>query len=341
MSRLLVMLPVLVLAVAAGCETAEDVLGTDCLLVGFDVLTDPNQEVALRARLYGRDLLEPREGCTIRFARDGRLFKATQTDADGVALVHFTPRTCGQHRFTAAPSPGNFPGKPPAPAELLVQCVPANSRLFIVDVDGSLVASPFGRALIKDPQPMPDSARVVTELAGKGYVFVYLTYRPHYFGPRTKAFLRDHTYPDGPLLLSDLPGLLAGSEAYKTDRIKKLAERLANVNINVEVGVGDEVSDVKAYLANGLKAYLILRPPKGATAEELRALAAALEDLSEEVQVVRRWGEIRAGVLEGETFPPSEARRRLLDRAAALDAPTPAGARDGAAGGTGGKAASP
>jgi hypothetical protein len=154
---------------------------------------------------------------------------------------------------------------------------------------------------------------------------VYLTHRPDYFGPRSKAWLRKHEFPTGPLLLSDIGEFFGGSGAFKTEQIRNLRERFEKV----ELGVGDKVSDAQSYHENGLRTYLILDVPPAPTAEQLRALAEGLNALSQDVQVVRTWAQIERGVFEGAVFDRQAAQRMLIERAESLEAEAAASAPSG------------
>jgi len=177
------------------------------------------------------------------------------------------------------------------------------------------VASGFEQVLIGQARPMPGSPQVMRRLAEK-YAIIYLTHRPDYFGPKSKAWLRANDYPAGPLLLSNIGGFLGGSGRFKTRAIGRLRERFANILI----GIGDKVSDARAYDDNGMRAFLILDIPESPTPGQLRETAAALASLGPRVQVVTSWSQIERAVFAGGSYPPSEARRMLEQRAKALQA---------------------
>ena len=302
---------------ASGCGSQAVLLdaGGEHLFVAFDTVALPGEAVDLRARLQAGDLLEPRAGCVVRFIRDGTLFKAAETDADGVAAVTFTPAKPGVYRFTAELSPNGFPDAPPAPRECVVACRKPDAPTVIVDLDKTLVASGFQLVLIGDPAPMVKSVDVMRKLAAD-HAVIYLTHRPDYFGPKSKAWLAKHDYPPGPVLLSDLGGFLAGSEAFKTRAIEDLRRRFKKIRI----GIGDKPSDAAAYHAHGVRAFLILDLPASPTAEALGEMIRDLKALPDAVQVVTSWDQIDRAVFGTASYPRSAAESMLQARLNALQA---------------------
>jgi len=306
-----------------GCGAQGMLLGTSGshLLTTADALALPGEEVRLRARVQGGDLLRARPGLVVRFYRDGRLFKAAETGGDGVAEVSFTAPKAGDYVFSADVAPAGLGDDVPPPAQLRIACRDADARLVIVDLDKTVVASGFHTVLIGEAAEMPDSPRVLARVA-KGRTIVYLTHRPDYFGPKSKAWLKAKGFPPGPVLLSSVSGFLGGSGEYKAAAIRAMRQRFKNV----EIGIGDKPSDVAAYHANGLRAFLIVQVPAGDDPAGFDALADEIAALPPAVQVVTTWGQIEKALFDGATFGPSaiEARlRKLAD--ARRKAPPPSG----------------
>ena len=331
MARSAAMIPLLAAAALTGCGAQSALLGTEktYLFGAYDVLCTPGQTVALRARLQAGDFLRGRAGHVVRFRREAALYAAALTDGDGVAAVSFTPRQSGDIVFTADVAPSGLPDAPPQPARLVVACRPADAPLVVVDLDKTLVASGFQEVLLGSPAPMPDSPRVMRRIAEKHGV-VYLTHRPDLFGPKSKAYLRRHGYPEGPLLLSDIRGFLQGSEAFKSGMLAELRRQFCNL----QVGIGDKISDAAAYHANGIRALLIVQPDDIATAEGLAELAGQIErGLPPEVQVVTNWRQIEQAIFEGRSFSRDEMVRHLRSLAGGRAPATAPAAAGGASGG--------
>jgi hypothetical protein len=301
-----------VLAALAGCGAQDVLLGTggEYLFTVSDALAAPNQAVRLRARLQAGDFLAGRQGRIVRFWRDGALYKLAQTDDDGAASVTFTPTAAGDYVFLAEVAPIGLAGKPPPPRALRVACRRAETPVCIVDLDKTLVASGFQAVLVGRPEPMPDSPRVMGRIA-EDHTIVYLTHRPRHFGPKTKAWLRQHAYPAGPVLLSTVGGFLSGSGEYKARMLAELKRRHS-----LRIGIGDKVSDAAAYHRHGLRAFLVSPPPgPQVPAADIAAFADELATLPEGVQVVTSWAQIEKALYGGATFPRGQAERRLRELA--------------------------
>ncbi|MFW6133635.1 MAG: hypothetical protein ACOC8F_07030 [Planctomycetota bacterium] len=307
----------LALLAAAGCGAQPQLLGTRGahLLTVYDALAAPGEQVDVAARLRGGDFLQDRPGYVVRFGRQGRLFKAAETDEDGRAAVAFTPETPGDYRFVAEVAPVGFAAgtPPPRPQELLVACRPRDAPIAVVDLDRTLVATGFQTVLVGDPEPMGGSVEVMRRLA-REYAVVYLTHRPDFFGIKSRTWLREQGYPRGPVLLSSVSGFLAGSESYKSEAIRRLAERFTALR----VGIGDKISDAAAYHARGLHSVLVFQVPDSEDPEDYTDLAMALGRLPEAVDVVTDWDEVARAVFEGARFPARRIEQRLEQRAREL-----------------------
>jgi len=311
-SRLICALSVLA-ALAGGCGAQGVLLGSEgsYLLTATDVLAVPGEPVELRARLEGGDMLRPQAGRVVRFCRDGKLYRAAETDEDGVATVRFTPKGPGDLAFVADVSSAGMPDEPPRPQVLTVTSRAATAPIVIVDLDKTLVASGFHTVLIGDPKPMPASAGVLKKLA-RTHTVVYLTHRPDYFGLKSKQWLWENDYPKGPLLLSSISGFLKGSGAYKTEVLRDLTGRFRNI----KTGIGDKVSDAIAYHENGMRSFLIIRIPDSDTPEAFERLADSLAPLPPAVEVVTGWAEVEKALFGKARFPAAKAIARLRKMAA-------------------------
>lgn len=301
----------------AGCGTQGALLGTESsyLLTARDAISLPGRPVRLHARLQAGDLLQGQGGHVVRFYQAGRLYGAAMTGPSGVAEIEFVPDRPGQYVFLVDVAPGGFPSGPPRPEQCVVACRPADAPLLVVDLDKTLVESGFQEVLLGDPKPMVDSQRVMARLAEK-YTVVYLTHRPDTLGTKSRRWLVAQGYPAGPLLLSDLGGFFAGSEKFKSSKLNEIQQDF----LNLRLGIGDKITDAKAYHANGTSAYLIVMPWDFPSPSTLRELAGEIgRELPPDVQVVTGWKEVEQGVFEGTVFPPARMVKMLKDRAAALE----------------------
>ncbi|MFO8013729.1 MAG: hypothetical protein R6X20_10545 [Phycisphaerae bacterium] len=289
------------------------------VLLAHDVLCRPGEEVDLRASLRGGFRLEGVEGVRIQFHLDQRRIDQVTSNSDGDVQTRWTaPSEPGDYAIRVRVKPDDQPDDEDdhtPPTRLLVAVRKAETPIAIVDLDKTLVASGFHWVLLggSRAEPMNGSGVVLARLA-RTHTVVYLTHRPDFLGPTSKAWLDRHGYPLGPLLTSTLGGLIEGSGRFKTRRLSDLAKHFTNL----KVGIGDKVSDARAYAALGLTSVLILPVDwSDDDPEDFEDLASDLAALPEAVHVVTNWAQVSAILFEGGRHPPAPMIRRL--RAVAAD----------------------
>jgi len=293
-----------------GCGVQSTILDTGNVyfFTANDCLVLPAQTAELQAQFRSGDFLQPQPGYSVRFFHQARLFKAALTDDAGQATVTFTPDTPGDYLFQAALAPLELGEMPPEPSEFIVTCRQADELLMIVDLDKTIVASGFQAVMMGDALPMPHAAAVLSDLA-RNHTVVYLTHRPDLFGPKSKAWLLEHDFPRGPLLLSTLRTFIKGSGAYKTMMLQDIRSRFTRV----EIGIGDKISDALTYHEMGMQAFLIMPIPEELTPEQRDTLIEQLQTLPNEIQVVQDWTQIAAYFAENRRYP-AEQTMELLRR---------------------------
>jgi hypothetical protein len=283
-----------------GCGVQSTILetGDHYFFTANDALVLPGQETALQAQFRSGDFLQPQAGYCVRFYHQGKLYKAALTDDAGLAAVRFQADAPGDYLFQAALAPVGLEEAPPEPVECMVTCRSADEPMMIVDLDKTVVASGFQAVLMGGAEPMPGAAEVLGEL-GRNHTIVYLTHRPDLFGPKSKAWLQEHGFPPGPLLLSTLQTFAKGSGAYKTRRLEDIRARFSRV----ETGIGDKISDALAYHENGMQAFLILPIPDELTPAGRDGLVEQLRPLPDTIQVVQDWSQIAAFFEKNQRYP--------------------------------------
>lgn len=281
------------------------------LVQAQDVLALPGEQVVLRVRLESGTFLSDERNRTVRFVLNGQVHAIAVTDREGFAEAVFVPRSPGDYLFRIE-MPGDD-GDPWPQPDLLVSCRGANEPITVVDLDGTLMERDWKRVLTGDPEPLVRAREVLTRLAQDRGI-IYLTHRPERFGPKSKAWLREHGLPRGPVLLAETEQLIEGSQRYKTERLNDLRSRFHGISL----GIGDQISDAVAYRHNGMGAILIYDPYDPDDPDDLREQAARLVELPEAVQVVKDWGEVQAVFWEGKFYPPGRMAEELQRRAAAL-----------------------
>lgn len=302
----------LLLLCLAGCGAQQALLGSQgkYVVTTYDVIVAPGQEAMLRVRLRSGDLLGDMPGYVARYYLDGRLYKTAETDDEGFASAAFTPSAENDYRFTVEFASVGFPEAAPAAQPLLVRCRSADAPLAVVDLDNTLVASPVEAILLGQAKPMPHSQEAMRDLA-QTHAIIYLTYRPDVLGQRTRQWLWDHQYPPGPLLLANSREFLSGSEKYKRSLLKGLRRTFQRIDL----GIGDQVSDARAYQENQVRPILLLKVDEGADAKELMILAEEVGMLSPRAAVVKDWTEAQAELEGRAEYPPSRMQQRIWELA--------------------------
>jgi len=289
------------------------------VLLARDILVQPGEEVTLAASLRGGFRLEGVAGVRIQFHLHQRRLGQIASDGDGDVAVRWTaPEEPGNYAVRVRVKPADQPEDEDdrvAPTRLLVAVRRPDVPLAIVDLDKTLVASGFHRVLLgSEGKPMAGSRTVLSRLA-RTHTIVYLTHRPDFLGPTSKTWLDRHGYPLGPVLTSTLGGLIRGSGAYKAKRLADLARDFKHLKL----GIGDKVSDARAYAEGGLTSILILHVDWSEDdPEDYEELAADLAALPKTVHVVTNWSAVAEVLFEGASRPAGPMIRRLRRVAADL-----------------------
>jgi len=297
--RLCFVLPLL----CAGCGTQSWLTHTErgVLFRGFDTLAREDEQVNVSAKLQFGDYLQPQANYLVTFYFDGKPAGQARTDENGIAEIAFVPEEPGLFNFEARLEAQEIGLEKPPAATVLVCCPEKNRELMVVDLDKTLVASGFSTVLLGDPMPVPDSVRILNKFAQR-FTLIYLTHRPDLFAASSKDWLRKHGYPPGPLLLSSLSSFFEGSEKYKTGRLSRLKKEFPNLTL----GIGDKFSDARAYAANGMAAYLILRVEENQKSAYYSSIIEEIKALPPPVEVVSGWKEIDECFFQKRKHPRGE-----------------------------------
>lgn len=301
---------------------ADIVLAADNggLFYAYDTLAYPAEPVDLIARALSVKKLKYTKGVTVEFLLGKESLGQATSGDDGVAKISWTPPRAGDYEITAkitAVEDDEFENLlDVSPAPLLVAARAKDARFVVIDLDHTVVASSFARVLFAQAEPMPKAADMVKRL-GKDYSIIYLTHRPNLLTTKSKGWLADNGFPAAPLLVSTLTQAIGDSGKFKTARLKSLRKQFPGVAI----GIGDKLSDAKAYVDNGLKAYFIPNYDRsGDNEKDLRKLSRQLRQLNQNVQVVDNWDQIEAGIYADKKFPPKAYADRLDARAKQIEA---------------------
>ena len=161
---------------------------------------------------------------------------------------------------------------------------------------------------------MADSVEVTNRLARK-FSIIYLTHRPDLLTHLSKAWLRRYGYPRGPLFVSKVSQALGSSGQFKTASL----EALRTVFTNIQIGIGDKLSDAQAYVDNKMTAYLI--PHYDNDPEDMREMAQDILDLRDlgRLNVVSSWQQIANAIFQGQKYPPKTFAENLKTQAKQLE----------------------
>lgn len=288
------------------------------LFYAYDTLAYPRKPVDLMARVISIKQMEEVEGATVEFRLDQTSVGKVKTDKDGYAKLTWTPPKAGDYHLTAkivAVDDDDLKDLLKCtPAPLLASARAKDTKFVVLDLDHTVVGSSFFRVLLGGAKPMPKAAEVVKELRKK-YSLVYLTHRPGLLTGKSKSWLTDNGFPRAPLLVSKFKEAMGDSGKFKTGRLKALRKQFPNVAI----GIGDKLSDAEAYVANGLKAYLIPHYDKDDD-DDVREMAGKIRKINKNIQVVDDWEQVRAGILKAGKYPPATYAKRLESLAKRLAA---------------------
>lgn len=245
-----------------------------------DLLALPDRKVRLTARLERyvlRFVDPPLRGAEIKFFDGDRSLGSAVTDGTGSASIDIESGPAGFRRLRVVSAR--------AEEALVIRVLPADAPVLVVDLDHTIAdVSPFRFAFLdnRHVRPLPGAVEALRWLGGR-FAVVYLTARDHSFLGKTREWLRLVGLPDGPVFLRRRRFWSQRPIDHKLERLGELAR-----DHHLVAGIGDLPDDAKAYLAKGLKAFLL--DPKG------------IHLSTEGVVRVRSWKDLEAQL--GPTFVP-------------------------------------
>jgi hypothetical protein len=206
------------------------------------------------------------KNCPVTFSVQGSTLDGT-TDWDGVAHATLTaPAKPGVYSYSAEPE-----GRSDAAATGRMWVLDPARPLAVVDIDGTLSDMPEWKVLFKgqEADAFPDSPELLRSLS-RTHQIVYLTARDDALDGKTRAFLKLHSFPDGPVIYDDL-GLTRKVERsqlnpknhgkFKLGELKKLQA----LGLKVDVGIGNAETDAWAYEQAGANHSYIKSAPHAGT----------------------------------------------------------------------------
>ncbi|MCZ6601443.1 MAG: hypothetical protein O6952_00390, partial [Planctomycetota bacterium] len=247
--RILILLPALLAISAQEKEKLK------AKLQGYDLIAFPGEEVILKAKLEKDDFFQrDLEDQKIIFRLDTVELGTVISGEQGIARFAFLPDKEGTYRIQIA-----LHGQSPyqaEEAELLLLAIPEQKPILICDIDHTVADISSLKFLITpndEVEPLPGAADAL-RLIAESYQVIYLTGRDDAFMKKTKEWMQIKEIPRAPIFFWNFLGAPSQSHArYKKEQIAGFKKKWSNI----QIGVGDEKGDAKAYLENGLRAYIL------------------------------------------------------------------------------------
>lgn len=238
------------------------------------------------------------EGARVRVQVSGAAVVAT-TDDDGVFTVEVNGLT-----GAAALPPGPTPviatligpagtSAPVARGTLFIQRSDAPFVAVVSDVDDTVVQTHVTSArklaatvLLKNAtqlEPVEGAAAAYTDAAAAGVpAFFYVSGSPQNLYPRLRAFLDEHAFPRGPLLLKNIGAdKLLEQQGYKGRRLRQLLDRFPRMSVVLIGDSGEKDPEIYRALRAAYPervAAIIIRKVPGANDDPARFAGCTVID---------------------------------------------------------------
>ncbi len=227
-----------------------------------DPVVNPHQPITLDGKFaygtFSRDLQHERVHVWVRFDDcHWTQVGVGDTDGDGrvsVAVPVAEPLAPGRYAYRMVVG-GDLSA---ARGEIWV--VPPNKQAVVFDIDGTLTVSDrelFEEILLgHDPEPYAGGVDVTARYAEQGYLVVYMTGRPYFLNPASRAWLERHGYPPGPLRTTDSVADTAPTRsfvgAYKLAWLQHLRDPFDGPGLHLTYAYGNATTDICAYAEAGV-----------------------------------------------------------------------------------------
>lgn len=130
--------------------------------------------------------------------------------------------------------------------------------IICVDIDNTIAITDYDKLVLKKRDQrswaIRGSRRTLNKLAAEYHV-AYVTARPRFLLEKTRTWLDDQDFPDGPVITS--PGIRQAIR--RTDTKKAVFSALRRDWPNTLIGIGNSVSDERVYRESGMLGLLVNR----------------------------------------------------------------------------------
>ncbi len=223
-------------------------------ILAFDALTEMNKPVELWCKIECRNFLRSDvRRANVDVYVNGIFVSKVITDHEGVASLTYTPQKLGTYTVVFECEAGD--GHPKTTASTLLFCREKTKPAILVDIDLTISNISLEKFLItktKDIKPLPGSPEVLEDLA-KTHDLIFLTARDEHLLHRTRDWMDRNHFPTAPVFFRKLGKDPFSERKFKTEKIAQMKATWSNI----EYGIGNQLSDAQAYVANGLEAYIL------------------------------------------------------------------------------------
>jgi hypothetical protein len=231
--------------------------GDRLVLSGCDVLCRPGEKATLAVKveekgLGSKDAEGARLSAFLVTPTNRQLLGQAVADRNGRARIPVRFEEPSLYRVAVQAVAKGEPNER-GEEEFLVACRRPDRVAVVLDIDDTLSNS--DNILFRTSASVRDANAVAVVCAlAEQYDLLYVTGRARGFSPETRQWLRKAGFPRAPLFLRD--GKQDENLRVGTFKAKVLG-RLRRDFPNILIGVGDEDSDVSAYVSNGMLAILV------------------------------------------------------------------------------------
>lgn len=196
---------------------------------------------------------EPVEVFLDRCGAKAERLRRVKTDGDGWATLELPSHAPGVYEIT-----WRVLGDATTVSSRL-WVVGTDTRLAVFDIDGTLTTSDtqtmrasfedifLGRETPYTPKLYPGAIDLVDAYTHHGVVPVYLSGRPYWLGPHTRAWMRQAGVPEGPVLLTRHHREVLPMEQAVSVFKRRALEELMTAGLHIVAAHGNAHTDVYAY----------------------------------------------------------------------------------------------
>jgi len=236
------------LTLLAGCSPL--------ILTLDDAMVESGKEARLHAYAEREPILGLRsdvKGICIEFRANGTVLGRAKTNSDGCATIKCKCPP-GLTRIEARVIKNSE--SPAAEAHVFEM---SHERVMIaVDIDKTLSRTEYKQLILKpedeESDPIKGSRETMRQLS-KEFHIIYVTARPRFLLEKTREWLAEHEYPDGPVVVAPSVRVAIYAFEFKRKTLKALRDDWPALLI----GIGDRASDADAYGANDMLTLIVAR----------------------------------------------------------------------------------